>query len=109
MNLTLANKLQELNVIREETKVTAAVTSRGIGGDPVRVSKELVLTGVNTPKFKGYNMREPNIFFSFTHEDITHVDGMDLERISKAFNLHEDGTPRKVGKKPGRKPKAEKV
>lgn len=109
MNLTLTNKLIELNVINVETKVTAEVTSKGIGGEPVRVSKELVLTGVNTPKFKGYNMREPNIIFSFTYNDITHVDGMDLERIAKAFNLHEDGTPRKVGKKPGRKPKAEKV
>lgn len=107
MNLTLTKKLEELNVIHHESRVTAMVTSTGICGDPVRVSKELVITSVNTPKFKGYNIREPKISYSFTNEDISHVDGMDLARISKAFNLYEDGTPRKVGKKPGRKAKTQ--
>lgn len=109
MNLNLANKLQELNILLEETKVKATVTAKGIGNQQIRVDKELVVTDLHSRGGVGFNVREPNIKYSFAYEDISEVGGMDLDRITRAFNLNVDGTKRKTGKKPGRKPKNDRI
>lgn len=109
MKKNLAKKLIERDVMKFESKAWATVMSKGMTGDPVEVQKELVLTEVNTSVCKGYNTREPKIIFRFPTSSIYRLDGMSLDRLAQAYNLNDDGTKRKTGKKPGRKPQLEKV
>ena len=69
------------------------------------MSKELVLTEVTEDGAIGYNTREPNILYSVKYSNVLRFEGMTLPRLAEAYNLNVDGTKRKTGKKPGRKPK----
>ena len=105
MQIELANKLKEKKVLIPESKITATVRAKGATTDYVEVLKELIITTINKNTCIGYHAREPHILFTVPFTAIECVDGMELSRIARAFNLHEDGSERSVGKKRGRKPK----
>ena len=107
MNNKLFTTLVDKKIIKFETKVWGIVTAKGLGGDPVKVNKELVITEINTNTgyIMGYNTRNPDVSYPLKHTDISRVDGMYIERLANAFDLNLDGTPATVGKKPGRKVK----
>ena len=101
METNLAHKLIDDHILDIESKVTARVRAKGLDGLPIEVEKELVLSEISEGKFQGYPYAEPNIFYHFQTGDITKIEGMDLKRFAKAYNLKEDGSPLKASKKTG--------
>lgn len=108
MKQQLANVLIDRDILKFESKILAYVRSLGLGGDPVTVKKELVLTKVTKEGCLGYNTRDPETFYPVKYSDVIRFEGMTLSRLAEAYELNVDGSKRKTGKKPGRKPK-EKV
>lgn len=106
MKTELAKVLIEKDILKFETKVTAIVQANGLGNDPVTVKKILVLTDVTEDGCKGYNTSDPDTLYPVKYSDIITFEGMTLSRLAEAYDLNTDGTKRKTGMKPGRKPKS---
>jgi len=105
MKINLAKQLIKKDILRFESKVLAYVRSTGLGGDPVTVQKILVLTEIYDDGCVGYNTSDPETFYSVKYNNIIRFEGMTLPRLAEAYEMNDDGTKRKTGKKPGRKPK----
>lgn len=105
MKKSLAKELIKRNILKYESKVTAKVRAKGLAGDPVTVKKILVLTDINDDECMGYNTSDPDVLYPVKYSNISRFEGMTLRRLAEAYNMNDDGTKRKTGKKPGRKPK----
>jgi len=105
MHQALACELIKKHVLKFETRIHTKVRSKGLAGEFVTVDKELIVTDINDTNGLGCAPREPNIIYPFNVSDIRLLEGMALDRLASVYELNEDGTPKKQGKKPGRKPK----
>jgi len=111
MNINLASKLMEKNVLGVNTEVEAEYTTKALGGHINMKAREVFLiTQV---------LQDPTnnrVIFEMTStrngskrhlgpESIIAIDGMDPSRFASVYNVKADGADAKVGKRRGRKPK----
>lgn len=104
----LINALIERNAISKDNVVTATYTVRdGVG----RTLKKTGNFGI-----VHFERTDTNISFTLQHvveknkikvddECIIAIDGMDIKRYADVYDINEDGSNKKTGKKRGRKPK----
>lgn len=104
MNRQLANVLITKKILIPETKITANVWAKGLMCQ-IRTLKDLVISHTDINTCVGYDYRDPNVYYKITFEDITKIEGMEPGRFAQAYNLKEDGSEKRIGKKPGRKTK----
>lgn len=109
MKVELARALLERNVIRKETEVTARYRAPYIGGIDYAhlVGNFLIQRAVKAADRVLFDVTdlEQGRQHRIPCEDVLRIDGMDLKRLSKIYNLTEDGTPTKPSKRRGRRPK----
>ena len=108
MNDNLAETLVNKNIINTNTKLETRYFGKGLGGN-FSVPSVGTFTVTKTEKKKEIIIftlaRTDGLEVRVPAENILRIDGMDPVRLAKVYNLNEDGTPGKVGKKRGRKAK----
>lgn len=103
MNLPLIKVLLEKNLIPVNSLLTGRVRARTLGGIG-KVHKNVYFTGTVNPR--GFVSRdETGNGYVIEYEDLEAIDGMDLARFARVYNIREDGSKTTPGKKRGRKPK----
>ena len=100
----LIKTLLQRNLIPNNSVFTGLVRTNTLGGVQLKVRKSVYY---NRPSTKGFVCRgelgEPYIM---RFDDLEAIDGMDLPRFAKVYNIKPDGSGAKTGKKRGRKPRA---
>lgn len=129
MNKNLLSILINKNVIRIGTEIGMVRNGVSIDGRAVATNKILVSSGNENCKISNANhiIEIFNIdvdgdeillyghstvdghHFKVSHTDIHVIDGMTPEAVARVYGLFEDGTPRRLGKKRGRKSKQERL
>lgn len=109
MKVELARALLERNVIRKETEITARYKAPYMGGRDYAqlVGDFLIQRAVKTQDRVLFDATDVSQGRSYriACEDVLRIDGMDMKRFAKIYNLTEDGTPTKAAKRRGRRPK----
>jgi hypothetical protein len=110
MNIFLAEKLINKNIIKIETEVDAYYEAISLNG-----TTKIKTAGTFSILRIAKNTNDNIIFeLSSTYDGskmilpvnaIFKIDGMLPEELAKAFDIKEDGTDQPIGKKRGRKPK----
>jgi hypothetical protein len=104
----LISALVDNHAITKDNVITASYTIRTVSG---RCTKRVGDFGI-----VGFERNDDCINFTLQHiieknqiriddGSIIAIDGMDLGRYADVYNINEDGTHKKLGKKRGRKPK----
>ena len=101
----LLKTLLQRNLIPNNSVFTGLVRTNTLGGVQLKVRKSVYY---NRLSVKGFVCRgelgEP---YTMEFDDLEAVDGMDLPRFAKVYNIKADGSGAKTGKKRGRKPRAQ--
>ena len=109
MNSSLISALIEKQAFVSDTIITANYSSIDLHGrrfsktGEFRLKRIMKSKGVPVFELKTITGGLSNIFVM--PEEIRAIDGMDLMRYADIYDLHPDGTSKKVGRKRGRKPK----
>lgn len=106
----LAHIFVERGIINSDTKVESEYYAKDLSGTNrlklkdtflvervLRKNEKLILEVIRYDGFKTY----------VEAKDVLKIDGMEPERLAYVYNLKPDGTPRRLGKKRGRKSKKE--
>lgn len=110
MRQDLLQTLIERKIVGPYTEVDVAVPIVGLGGECLdRQVRSYVV--MDTPRLEGSTW--VMIGADTVHgkrrtirgHDIVAIDGMEPERVADTYDLCEDGSPKKLGKRRGRKPK----
>lgn len=100
-------KFIDLEVLSRGVEFTAYVRAHGIGGNPIIIKKVLTFCGFHVKggidSVLGHDPDDESKRYSADLNDIEQIGGMDIERLATAHDLNMDGTPKKLGKKRGRK------
>lgn len=108
MNDNLAKILVNKNIINTNTKLETRYLGKGLDGS-YTVPSVGTFTVTNIGKIENiiiFTLVRTDGFETIVPADnILRIDGMDPVRLAKVYNLKEDGSPGKVGKKRGRKSK----
>jgi len=104
MNLKLANKLKEKNILHKDGKIFGTIRTKGIGDEHIRKNKDLIITELHDDFCMCFPPRDPSMIYRIHYTDIITVGGMEPDRLAKAYELETDGSPMAPRKKPGRKP-----
>ena len=103
MNKPLIKTLLERNLIPANSLLTGLARARTLGGVG-KVRKNVFFTG--TVNRYGFVSRdEVGNNYVIEYGDLEGIDGMDLARFARVYNIKPDGSKARVGKKRGRKPK----
>lgn len=105
MNNSLALKLIEKGVIRQGTVFTAIYLTHGLSCvSNARVSGFFVVerAGILPDKNVVIHTGQSSANRCFMADDIVNIDGMDIERLAKIYNLTTDGKDIIQGKRRGR-------
>ncbi|MBR20275.1 MAG: hypothetical protein CMA64_09070 [Euryarchaeota archaeon] len=81
------NKFLDKNIISPGARVYAEVETFGIGGDRIKVMKELSVINVNRGGGIGHFVRDHRENYTFNYETVQQVDSMTPERLAKAYNI----------------------
>jgi hypothetical protein len=81
------NKFLDKQIVRPGARVRAEVTSSGIGGDRIKVMKELSVINCTRHGGIGHFVRDHRENFTFHYLTVTEVDSMTPERLAKAYNI----------------------
>lgn len=81
------NKFIDRNLLTPGARVFAEVTTTGIGGDRIKVMKELSIIKVNRDGGIGHFVRDHRENFTFHYETVQEIDSMTPERLAKAYNI----------------------
>lgn len=100
---TLIKTLLEKQLIPANSKLTGRCKARYLGGMQ-KVRMTVYLIGLKPTGFICIN--ELGEKYLMEWNDLEFIDGMDIERFAKVYNIKADGSVKKPGKKRGRKPKA---
>lgn len=93
--------LQKL--IPNNSVFTGRVRTHTLGGNQLKVRKRVYYTKLST---KGFICRgDLGQQYIMEFDDLEAIDGMDLARFARVYNVKADGSSAKLGKKRGRKPK----
>ena len=101
----LLKKLLERNLIPNNSVFTGRVRTNTLGGVQLKVRKDVYY---NKLSMRGFVCRgELGQQYVMEFDDLEAIDGMELPRFAKVYNIKADGSGAKTGKKRGRKPKAQ--
>jgi hypothetical protein len=101
---TLLKTLIERQLIPDNSVFGGRVRARCLGAQTLKVRKDVFYTKLNSRGFVCKDELSHPYFMEF--DDLDTIDGMDIERFAKVYNIKADGSVKKPGKKRGRKPKA---
>jgi hypothetical protein len=101
---TILKTLIERRLIPDNSVFGGRVRAHCLGGQNLKVLKDVFYTGLNSRGFVCKDELSNTYFMEF--DDLYAIDGMDIERFAKVYNIKADGSVKKPGKKRGRKPKA---
>jgi hypothetical protein len=85
----IMNELIRRNIVQQGTPCHAVVTANGIGGQPVRVLKSLLLGDLQQTSAKGWtrdNAGKDHVY-NVKYDDINAVEGMELTRLAQAYKI----------------------
>lgn len=107
MNDNLAETLVNKNIINTNTKLEARYFGKGLDGSfTVPSVGTFIVSSIKKDKIITFILRRTDGFeTTVPANNILRIDGMDPVRLAHVYNLKEDGSPRKIGKKRGRKSK----
>ena len=88
-NVAIVQEFIKRKIITDGTPVHAIVTANGIGGQPVRVVKRLVLGHLEKENAKGWTRYDAgkDHVYNVAYSSIKAIEGMDVERMAKAYKL----------------------
>jgi hypothetical protein len=102
---TLLKTLLERNLIPDNSVFTGRVRTNTLGGTQLKVRKSVYYNKLSN---RGFVCRgELGESYVMEFNDLESVDGMDLVRFARVYNIKADGSGAKTGKKRGRKPRAQ--
>lgn len=108
MNDNLAETLVNKGIINTNTKLETRYFGKGLDGNfSVPAVGTFTVTKIEKRKeFMVFTLARTDGFETIVPSDyVLRIDGMDPVRLAKVYNLTDDGSPGKVGKKRGRKSK----
>lgn len=106
----LLNKLIDDNILTTNSEIQARHTVKSIGNLDNIVSDTFSINDIKEKNNKVYILSQRNsdgMIKVLKPSSIISIEGMDIERFAKSYNLKDDGTKLNLGKKRGRKSKAE--
>jgi hypothetical protein len=85
----IVNEFIKRKIVTNGTPVYAVVTANGIGGQPVRVVKRVVLGSLEKDRAKGWTRDDAgkDHVYNVAYSSIKAIEGMDVERMAKAYKL----------------------
>lgn len=86
--------LIERKIIVADTILSASVKTVGLGQTPVKIICDLWVKGISNNKYLFCKSKEGRDFY-VSYDDIKTIDGTEISRLLKAFNLNEDGQSKK--------------
>jgi hypothetical protein len=99
----LIKTLIEKKLIPTNSVLNGRVQANTLGGVSMKVRKSVYYRGLNSSGFVCND--ELGSAYVMKFDDVESVDGMDLARFARVYNIKSDGGTAKTGKKRGRKPK----
>lgn len=109
MNAALISALIDKNAFLKDTIITADYSSMDLFGRRFNKTGEFkvrrILRKEDTPIFELSMVDDRQGILQAPPESIRAIDGMDVMRYADIYDLHPDGSNKKVGRKRGRKPK----
>ena len=100
---TLLKTLLERQLIPSNSVFSGRVRAHCLGAQTLKVRKDVFYVGLNSQGFMCKDELSNPYFMDF--DDLDAIDGMDIPRFAKVYNIKEDGSTKTAGKKRGRKPK----
>jgi hypothetical protein len=100
---TLIKILIERQLIPNNSVFSGRVRAKCLGAQTLKVRKDVFYSGLNKQGFICKDELSSPYFMEF--DDLDAIDGMDIERFAKVYNIKADGSVKTPGKKRGRKPK----
>lgn len=101
---SLIKTLLERKLIPDNSVFTGLVRANTLGGVQLKVRKSVYYTSLS---LHGFVCRdELGKMYRMEFDDLESIDGMDLVRFAKVYNIKADGSVAAPGKKRGRKPKS---
>ena len=101
---TLVKTLLERQLIPNNSVFSGRVRASCLGAQTLKVRKDVFYVGLNKQGFMCKDELSSPYFMEFN--DLDAIDGMDIARFAKVYNIKADGSVATPGKKRGRKPKA---
>lgn len=99
----LLKTLLQRKLIPTNSVFTGRVRTNTLGGVQLKVRKDVYYKRLS---MQGFVCRgELGEQYVMEFDDLENIDGMDLQRFAKVYNIKPDGSGSKTGKKRGRKPK----
>lgn len=88
-NTRIVNEFIKRKIVTDGTPVHAIVTANGIGGQPVRVVKRVVLGNLQKERAKGWTRDDAgkDHVYNVAYSSIKAIEGMDVDRMAKAYKL----------------------
>jgi hypothetical protein len=109
MNASLISALIEKHAFVSDTIITANYSMIDLHGRQFSKTGEFrlqrIMKSKGIPVFELKNIAGGPAKIIVMPEEICAIDGMDLMRYADIYDLHPDGSSKKVGRKRGRKPK----
>jgi len=109
MNASLISALIEKNAFLKDTIITADYSSLDLFGRKFNKTGEFKISRIfrrnDLPIFELSTIDDKQGLVQAMPESIRAIDGMDIARYADIYDLHPDGSQKKVGRKRGRKPK----
>ena len=109
MNAALMSALIDKNAFLKDTIITADYSSLDLFGRKFNKTGEFRLQRIlkrdDTLIFELSTIDDGRGIVQASPESIRAIDGMDVMRYADIYDLHPDGSNKKVGRKRGRKPK----
>lgn len=101
---TLLKTLLERQLIPNNSVFSGRVRAPTLGGTSLKVRKDVFYSGLNKQGFVCRDELARTYVMEF--DDLEAIDGMDIVRFARVYNIKENGSTGKAEKKRGRKPKA---
>ena len=88
-NSKIIGELIKRNVMTEGTNVHAEVTALGLGGQPIRKVKRVLLGDYGKGKAKGWTRDNAGKDHTYVvrYDDIKAIEGMDIKRMAQAYKI----------------------
>lgn len=101
----LLKTLLQRDLIPNNSVFTGRVRTNTLGGNKLKVRKDVYYSKLSMRGFVCRGELGENYVMEF--DDLEAIDGMELPRFARVYNIKADGTGAKTGKKRGRKPRAQ--
>jgi len=85
----IVRELIKRNVITEGTNVHAVVTASGLGGQPIRIQKQVLIGNLGHTSAKGWDRCDAgkDHLYKVNYSDINLIEGMEIARMAQAYKI----------------------